>query len=35
MAGGATAAEWIKPGSYVSIEMERLGHAGFHVNGQE
>lgn len=35
MAGGATAAEWIKPGSYVSIEVERLGHAGFHVNGQE
>ena len=35
MAGGATAAEWIKPGSYVSIEMERLGHAGFHVNAQE
>ena len=35
MAGGATAAEWIKPGSYVSIEMERFGHAGFHVNGQE
>ena len=35
MAGGATAAEWIKPGSYVSIEMERLGHAGFHVNEQD
>lgn len=35
MAGGATAAEWIKPGTYVSIEMDRLGHAGFHVNGQE
>lgn len=31
MAGGATAAEWIKPGQYVSIEMERLGSAGFHV----
>jgi 2-oxo-3-hexenedioate decarboxylase len=34
MAGGATAAEWIKPGSYVSIDMEGLGHAGFHVDGQ-
>jgi 2-oxo-3-hexenedioate decarboxylase len=31
MAGGATAAEWIKPGQYISIEMERLGSAGFHV----
>ena len=31
MAGGATPAEWIKPGQYVSIEMERLGIAGFHV----
>lgn len=31
MAGGATAAEWIKPGSYVSIEMEHFGHAGFRV----
>jgi len=31
MAGGATPAEWIKPGQYVSIEMERLGRAGFHV----
>nr|ABA54721.1 ScmE [Alcaligenes sp. O-1] len=31
MAGGATAAEWIKPGQYVSIEMERLGSAGFHL----
>lgn len=31
MAGGATAAEWIKPGQYVSIEMERLGTAGFYV----
>jgi 2-oxo-3-hexenedioate decarboxylase len=31
MAGGATAAEWIKPGQYVSVEMERLGSAGFHV----
>ncbi|HEU0201203.1 MAG TPA: fumarylacetoacetate hydrolase family protein [Burkholderiaceae bacterium] len=31
MAGGATPAEWIKPGQYVSIEIERLGSAGFHV----
>jgi 2-oxo-3-hexenedioate decarboxylase len=31
MAGGATPAEWIKPGNAVSIEMERLGTAGFQV----
>ena len=31
MAGGATPAEWIEPGQYVSIDMERLGHAGFYV----
>jgi 2-oxo-3-hexenedioate decarboxylase len=31
MAGGATPAEWLKPGQYVSIEMERLGGAGFHM----
>jgi 2-oxo-3-hexenedioate decarboxylase len=31
MAGGATPAEWLKAGQYVSIEMERLGSAGFHV----
>jgi 2-oxo-3-hexenedioate decarboxylase len=31
MAGGATSAEWIKPGQYVSVEMERLGTAGIHV----
>ncbi|OUM02232.1 2-keto-4-pentenoate hydratase [Variovorax sp. JS1663] len=31
MAGGATPAEWIAPGQYVSVEMERLGVAGFHV----
>jgi 2-oxo-3-hexenedioate decarboxylase len=31
MAGGATPAEWIKPGQYVSIDMEGLGSAGFHV----
>ena len=32
MAGGATPAEWLKPGQYVSVEMERLGSAGFHVH---
>ena len=31
MAGGATPAEWIKPGQYVSVEMQGLGQAGFHV----
>ncbi|WP_338691153.1 fumarylacetoacetate hydrolase family protein [Bradyrhizobium sp. 26S5] len=31
MAGGATPAEWLKPGQYISIEMERLGVAGFHM----
>ncbi|MCY1254252.1 4-oxalocrotonate decarboxylase [compost metagenome] len=31
MAGGATPAEWIRPGQYVSVEMERFGRAGFHV----
>jgi 2-oxo-3-hexenedioate decarboxylase len=31
MAGGATPAEWIKPGQYVSVDMEKLGSAGFHV----
>jgi len=31
MAGGATAAEWIRPGAYVSVDMEGLGHAGFRV----
>jgi len=31
MAGGATPAEWLKPGQYVSVEIERLGVAGFHV----
>jgi 2-oxo-3-hexenedioate decarboxylase len=29
MAGGATPAEWLRLGQYVSIEMERLGSAGF------
>jgi 2-oxo-3-hexenedioate decarboxylase len=33
MAGGATPAEWIQPGQYVSVEMEKLGVAGFHVAG--
>ncbi len=31
MAGGATPAEWLKPGQYVSVDMEGLGSAGFHV----
>ena len=31
MAGGATPAEWIHPGQYISVEMEGLGCAGFHV----
>jgi len=31
MAGGATPAEWIKPGQYISLDMERLGAVGFHV----
>lgn len=31
MAGGATPAEWIKAGQYVSVEVERLGTAGFYV----
>ena len=31
MAGGATPAEWIKPGQYVSVEMQHIGSAGFHV----
>jgi 2-oxo-3-hexenedioate decarboxylase len=35
MAGGATQAEWIKPGQYVSVDMEQLGHAGFRVAGGE
>jgi 2-oxo-3-hexenedioate decarboxylase len=33
MAGGATPAEWLRPGQYVSIEMERLGSAGFYMQG--
>jgi len=31
MAGGATPAEWIAPGQYVSMDMDGLGHVGFHV----
>jgi 2-oxo-3-hexenedioate decarboxylase len=31
MAGGATAAEWIRPGSHVAVDMQGLGQAGFHV----
>ena len=31
MAGGATPAEWIRPGQYVSLEMQHLGTASFHV----
>ncbi len=31
MAGAATSAEWLQPGQHVSVEMERLGRAGFHV----
>lgn len=31
MAGGATPAEWIKPGQYVSVQMEGLGECGFHT----
>lgn len=31
MAGGATPAEWIRPGQHVAVEMERLGSAAFHV----
>jgi 2-oxo-3-hexenedioate decarboxylase len=31
MAGGATPAEPLAPGQFVSVEMERLGSASFHV----
>lgn len=34
MAGGATAAEWIKPGHAISVEIEGLGIAAFQVEGQ-
>ena len=33
MAGGATQAEWIHPGQYVSVQMEGLGQAGFRLEG--
>lgn len=33
MAGGATQAEWIRPGQFVEVEMQGLGRAGFHVAG--
>jgi 2-oxo-3-hexenedioate decarboxylase len=33
MAGGATQAEWIQPGQYVSLQMEGLGTTGFRVDG--
>ena len=32
MAGGATPAEWIARGQHVSVDMEKLGRASFHVN---
>ena len=35
MAGGATAAEWIKPGNSVSVEIEGLGQAAFRVDGEK
>lgn len=31
MAGGATPAEWIKPGQHVSVDIERLGSARFDI----
>lgn len=31
MAGAATSAEWLHAGQHVSVEMERLGSASFHV----
>jgi 2-oxo-3-hexenedioate decarboxylase len=33
MAGGATSAEWLCPGQYVSVDMQHVGRAGFHVKG--
>ncbi|CAB3796798.1 2-keto-4-pentenoate hydratase [Pararobbsia alpina] len=33
MAGGTTPAEWIKPGQFVSVDMEQCGSAGFHIRG--
>jgi len=35
MAGGATAAEWIKAGHAVSVEIEGLGQAAFRVEGDK
>ena len=35
MAGGATAAETLAPGQYVSLDMERLGRVSVHVGGEE
>ena len=35
MAGGATPAEWIRPGQHVCIEMQRLGSAGFQLTGDD
>jgi 2-oxo-3-hexenedioate decarboxylase len=35
MAGGATAAEWIKPGNAVSVEIEGLGKAAFRVEREK
>ena len=31
LAGGATPAEWIRPGQHVSVEMQTLGSAAFHL----
>ena len=35
MAGGATPAEWIRPGQHVCIEMQHLGSAGFQLTGDD
>ncbi|WP_322060125.1 2-keto-4-pentenoate hydratase [Paraburkholderia sp. J63] len=32
MAGGATSAEWFFPGQYVSVDVQKLGRASFHVS---
>jgi 2-oxo-3-hexenedioate decarboxylase len=31
MAGGATSADWIHPGHHISVDMQKLGRASFHV----
>jgi 2-oxo-3-hexenedioate decarboxylase len=31
MAGGATPAEWIRPGQHVSVDIEQLGSACFYT----